>query len=136
MISGNPVLCAAQAPYSFWRLKGLQDLGEQLRWATASDERLHALRQGSQHLWPAGMVILRHKIPVWFTISLTMSHKYERLAWLRGGWAGDLKRLPALTAWPWICAAWATALDERLHALRRWPTGAMTFGCMHGLVEG
>ena len=47
--------CAAQAPYSFWRLKGLQDLSEQLRWATASDERLHALRQGCQRHWPAGV---------------------------------------------------------------------------------
>ena len=46
--------CAAQAPYSFWRLKGLQDLCLHISWAAASEERLHALRQGCKQQWPAG----------------------------------------------------------------------------------
>ena len=52
------LLHAAQAAYSFWRLKGLQDLCAHLSWATATNERLQALRQGCRLLWPAGVQAL------------------------------------------------------------------------------
>ena len=45
---------AAQAAYSFWRLRGLQDLCGHISWATVTEERLQALRVGCRQQWPAG----------------------------------------------------------------------------------